>query len=264
MKPLFSIITTTYNCGAKIDRTWESLVTQDFADFEYLIIDGNSKDGTRERLAAIKDSRFRSSSEPDQGIYDAMNKGIERARGRYLFFLGAGDLLLPGVLQKISRHLPESDAALVYGNVLMGADNLVYDGRFSRLKLCCRNICHQAIFYGRDVFKLAGNFNLKYRILADWAFNLKCFGDGRIAARFVPVTVARFETGGVSGGGDPVFEADKLSLIRTCLGNVTYERYRMHLWKEQLLAGPKQKLKRLMPNAVLAAKRKISDQLSGR
>src|SRR5579871_5963814 len=136
MKPLFSIITTTYNCGSKIDHTWASLLAQDFADFEYQVIDGNSKDGTQERLAAIKDSRVQFCSEPDRGIYDAMNKGIARAQGRYLFFLGAGDWLLPGVLQKISLHLAESNDVLVYGNVLMGTEESVYDGRFSRLKRC--------------------------------------------------------------------------------------------------------------------------------
>ena len=264
MKPLFSIITTTYNCGSKIDQTWASLLAQDFADFEYLVIDGNSKDGTQERLAAIKDSRVQFCSEPDRGIYDAMNKGIARAQGRYLFFLGAGDLLLTGALPKISRHLPDSNATLVYGNVLMGAEESVYDGRFSKLKLCRRNICHQAIFYGRDVFKLVGNYDLKYRILADWAFNLKCFGDGRITTQFAPINVARFEPGGVSGGGDPAFEADKMSLIRTCLGKTTLARYKTHLWKEKLVAGPKQRLKPFIPKVILSAKRKVSDQISGR
>jgi glycosyltransferase involved in cell wall biosynthesis len=264
MKPLFSIITTTYNCGSKIDKTLESVISQDFKDLEYLIMDGNSKDGTRERLAAIKDLRVRSYSELDKGIYDAMNKGIELARGRFVFFLGAGDTLFPGALQQISRHLPDRDDALIYGNVLMGGNGSIYDGRFSKLKLCIRNICHQAIFYGRDVFKLAGNYNLKYRFLADWAFNLKCFGDGRILTQFVPVNVAMFEAAGVSGGGDVAFEADKMALIRSCLGKTTYERYRMHIWKEQLVAGPKQKLKPLIPDIFLAAKRKISDRLSGR
>lgn len=264
MNPLFSVITATYNCGLSIDRTLESVLAQDFKDFEHLIIDGNSKDGTRERLAAINDPRIRSYSEPDQGVYDAMNKGIERARGRYLFFLGSGDLLLPGVLQQISRHLPVGDAIFIYGNVLMGGKGDIYDGRFSKLKLCCRNICHQAIFYGRDVFKAVGNFNLKYPVLADWAFNLKCFGESRITTQFVPINVAIFETGGGSVRGDTAFEADKMSLIRTCLGKTTYERYRLHLWKEQLVTGPKQMLKPLIPNVVLAAKRKISDRLSGR
>ena len=214
------------------------------------------------RRSKIRDSSY--SEYPDKGIYDAMNKGIEKARGRYVFFLGAGDILLPGALQQISRHLPDRDDALVYGNVSMGMNGSIYDGKFTKLKLCIRNICHQAIFYGRDVFKLVGNYNLKYRILADWAFNLKCFIDSRISTRFAPVNVANFEGSGVSGGGDAVFEADKMSLIRTSLGKTTYERYRMHLWKEQLVSGPKQKLKSLIPDAVLDAKRNIADRLAGR
>ena len=232
-------------------------------DFEHLIIDGNSNDGTRERLAAIKDPRVRSYSEPDQGVYDAMNKGIELARGRYLLFLGAGDRLLPGVLQQISRRLPDGDATLIYGNALMGGNRDIYDGRFSKLKLCCRNICHQAIFFGRDVFTAVGKFDLKYPVLADHAFNLKCFGDTRITIQYAPINVAIFETGGGSARGDLAFEADRMSLIQTSLGKTAYQRYRIHLWKERLVAKPRQKLKRFLPSGILAAKRKISQKLLG-
>jgi len=264
MKPLFTIISTTFNCGDKINRTWESLVGQKFDDFEYMVVDGNSKDGTQDRLAAMKDPRIHWFSEPDKGIYDAMNKGIGRANGRFLFFLGAGDLMLPGVLQKMAPQLPATNAALVYGNVVMGADGSIYDGRFTKLKLCCRNICHQAIFYGSDVFKLVGNYDLKYRILADWAFNFKCFGEARIEKKFVPISIAMFEAGGVSSGGDRMFEADKMALIQNLLGKATCKRYKIHLWKERVMAEPKQKMKRLIPRAVLNAKRQISDQIAGR
>ena len=114
---LITIITPTFNCASTLDATLESVVSQDFTDFEYWLIDGGSTDGTRDRLAAIQDPRVRWISEPDRGIYDAMNKGIDRARGRYLLFLGADDLLLPGSLRAISDHLPATDRTLVYGNV---------------------------------------------------------------------------------------------------------------------------------------------------
>ena len=101
MSTLFSIITPTYNCIEKIKLTLDSVISQSFVELEYLIIDGLSNDGTGEFISKIKDQRVRILSEPDMGIYDAMNKGVRMARGKYLLFLGAGDCLCPDVLQEI-------------------------------------------------------------------------------------------------------------------------------------------------------------------
>lgn len=221
MSPLFSVITPTYNSGPKLDTTYASLLAQDFGDFEYLVIDGGSSDGTRERLAAgLGDPRVRSVSEPDRGIYDAMNRGIAMARGRYLLFLGAGDILLPGVLGRVAGVLPEDDSSLVYGDVLW--EGRVYDGEFDKIRLCDRNICHQAIFYGRDIFEIVGRYDLRYPLLADWALNIRCFGSPRVACRYVPVTVAVYEAGGASDTRDIAFEADWKSILLSGLGRRAY------------------------------------------
>jgi glycosyltransferase involved in cell wall biosynthesis len=257
MDPLFSIITTTYNCGAKLDGTLESVMAQDFKDFEYLIVDGNSKDGLQERLAQIKDLRIRSWSEPDKGIYDAMNKGIQHARGRYLIFLGAGDKLFPGVLQQISQDLPKEDMAIIYGNVLW--DEKIYDGEFTKLKLSKKNICHQAIFYTRNIFDTVGDYDLKYRSLADWVLNMKCFGDSRIIIRYVPITVSIFEVGGVSGIGDTSFYADRSTLIWRHLGIITYAQFSIFVLKSRLIST----VRPFVPSAILRARRKISQCFPG-
>jgi glycosyltransferase involved in cell wall biosynthesis len=254
-KPVFSIITPTFNCKSKINGTLESVLLQDFKNFEYLFLDGNSRDGIQELLAQIKDPRVRSWSEPDNGIYDAMNKGIRHARGRYLIFLGAGDKLFPGVLQHISQHLPKTDTGFIYGNVLWG--ETIFDGPSSKLKLCSRNICHQAIFYGRDVFKALGNYDLKYPILADWAFNIKCFGERRIIIRHIPINVTDYELGGISRIGDPVFEADKMRMIRLELGMITFLRHQINPWPGTFFLKSKQMLKQIIPPIILTAVRKI-------
>jgi glycosyltransferase involved in cell wall biosynthesis len=253
-EPVFSIIIPAFNCKSKINGTLESVLFQDFKDFEYLVVDGNSKDGIQELLAEIKDPRLRSWSEPDKGIYDAMNKGIHHARGRYLIFLGAGDKLFPGVLERISRHLPKEDTGFIYGNVLWG--ETIFDGPSSKLKLCSRNICHQAIFYGRDVFKAVGNYDLKYPILADWAFNIKCFGDRRIILRHVPMNITDYETGGISRIGDPVFEADKMWMIRHQLGMITFLRHKINPWPGTFFMKSKLILKLFIPPIILIAIRK--------
>jgi hypothetical protein len=233
-EPAFSIITPTYNSGSKLDRTVKSVLSQSLGDFEYLLMDGFSQDGTREWIAGIKDPRVKAFSEPDKGTYDAMNKGVQQARGKYLVFLCSGDELLPGILQEMIPHLPKEGLAMIYGNVLW--NGMIYSGKFSKLDLCDHNICHQAIFYGRRLFQILGGYDLKYKTLADWAFNLKCFGNSQIQIRHVSINVALYEGGGISEGGDPIFNADRKSLILRHLGLITSLRFKWANHTKRMLA----------------------------
>ena len=215
--PLISIITASLNAGTKLAATVASVAGQS-VDYEHLIFDGGSTDGSllqAETLAAA-DPRIRVLSQPDHGVYDAMNKAIPQAVGRYLYFLGAGDTLRPESLAAIARYLPEDPCALVYGNVF--AFGRVYDGAFTPWKLTASNICHQSAFFGRRVFELCGTFSLRYPVFADWEFNLRCFAEPQVRKLYAPVLVADFEPGGLSYGGDPVFNRDRLRLIRQHLG----------------------------------------------
>jgi glycosyltransferase involved in cell wall biosynthesis len=217
--PTFTIVTPTFEGLDDLRQTLESTLAQDYAAFEHLVVDGGSGDRTTGWLAGLTDRRVRWWSEPDRGLYDAMNKGIDRARGRYLLFLGAGDILNAGVLSRVAGRLPSDERGIVYGDVLWKGSR--FDGRYSRLKLCHHNICQQAIFYGRDAFDLVGRFDLRYPILADWALNIACFGDRRIRHQYVPITIARYKDGGISRIGDGTFEAEKASLLRDSFGRVT-------------------------------------------
>ena len=152
------------------------------------------------RIYARRAPALRYVSEPDEGIYDGMNKGIRLTSGKFLYFLGAGDRLLPGVLEAVAREiskLPGQSQTLrptfLYGNVDSSHYSRPYDGRFDRFKLLRRNICHQAIFYQRSVFERLGCFNTKYRLLADWEFNIRCFNDRGIRKRYIPLRIAAYE-----------------------------------------------------------------------
>lgn len=220
--PTFSVITANFNSGEKLAGTAASVRDQG-ADAEYVIVDGASTDGSIDvarRLERDDPERVRLISEPDRGVYDAMNKGVRAARGRYIYFLGAGDRLLDGVLNEVGRLLPPHDHGLVYGDVLWLGER--YDGPFDWRKLCVRNICHQAIFYGRDVFRVCGAYNLRYKCHADWEMNLRCFGSDAVPERYVPIVVSHFEAGGISAAGDPAFEKDRYRLIRRNMGLVRY------------------------------------------
>jgi len=224
-EPLFTVIIPTLNAAAKLPMTLESVLHQDFADFELLIVDGGSSDATAEAVAAFSsDSRLRCDSRPDDGIYASMNRGIGLARGRFLYFLGAGDSLNPSVLREVAAILPPAGKSLVYGNVLF-PDGSIYDRDFWPGKFQLRNICHQAIFYEHTLFG-GGRFETKYRTWADWVFNMKCFGDRSVAKLYIDKVIARYEGGGVSSRGpDPIFLAEHAQLVRQHLGLGQYAKF---------------------------------------
>jgi len=233
----YSIITANYNSGTKLLTTVESVLSQD-AKLELIIVDGGSTDESYalgHSYALVHNPRIRWQSEPDRGVYDAMNKGVRQAQGRYLLFLGAGDSLEPRVLSLVEKTLPLHDCALVYGDAYWNEDR--YAGEFTWTKLFFYNICQQAIFYGRDIFQMCGEFDLKYKAHADWEMNLRCFGCRHIAKKYLDLVIARFELGGISGRGDPEFERDKRWLVRRHLGLLPYCRIKWWDLKNKIRSG---------------------------
>jgi glycosyltransferase involved in cell wall biosynthesis len=194
---LFSIITPTYNCGPKIVKTIHSVLSQDSNLFEYIIIDGDSNDDTQSHIEKFN-TRLTFVSEPDLGVYDAMNKGIDMARGKYLYFLGAGDTLRANALKNLKPLMPDRELAFVYGNVYWEAEAFIYGGLFDKARLETYNICHQAVFYEKAIFNLIGKYELDYKILADYVLNIKCFGNDEIQKTYLDYVVANFEGGGLS------------------------------------------------------------------
>lgn len=226
---LLTLITPTYQCATKLVPTIESVLAQDGDSYEYLLVDGESNDGTKALIEkyCLANPKLRSFSEKDKGIYDAMNKGVRRATGRFVYFLGAGDRLRPGVLQAVATEigkLPSPDDAfgrptLLYGNVHWPEYRDPYNGRFNRYKILRRNICHQAVFYERSLFDRLGPFNTKYRLLADWEFNTRCFTDSGVCTRYVPLLIADYEGNGQSHTTtDLPFYFDRATLIRRHYG----------------------------------------------
>ncbi|SRR5713226_3061593 len=218
----FSIITPTLNPGPKLEETIKSVLAQKQDLFEYIIIDGGS---TAETLNIIK--RYAGQidwlSESDESVYEAINKGIEMASGDYLYFLGAGDLLRKDVLEKIGKIIPVKHLTFLYGNVYHLVDKREHRGTFDEARIARGNICHQAIFYERCVFDVLGKYDLRYKVLADHAFNMKCFGDERIQKFYVDEVIADYEGDGISvKEKDLNFIKDLPRLIRENLGLKRY------------------------------------------
>lgn len=182
MNPLFSIITVTYNAAATLHPTLRSVAAQTFRDFEHLIIDGASTDGTQQLAADAGIAETKVYSEPDHGLYDAMNKGLARAKGRYVLFLNAGDSFHSAdTLQAYADAIANNDLpGVVYGQTdIVDSERRRIGERHLRApkELTAKSfangmvVCHQAFAARRD---LTEPFDLQYRFSADYDWCIKC------------------------------------------------------------------------------------------
>lgn len=178
-----SVITVCYNAEKVIQQTMQSVMNQSYADIEYIIIDGASTDGTMELVKkCADDKRVRYISEPDNGIYDAMNKGIRLATGDYLEFLNAGDVFVNNdVIKSVVQKIEENPADVMYGDIIYEYPDKttsirVYGQFCSSLLYYLLGDCinHQAIFASRECFEKY-IFDTEYRICADreWMIRIK-------------------------------------------------------------------------------------------
>lgn len=169
-KPLISIITVSYNAVDTIESTILSVINQQFNDYEYIIIDGGSSDGTLEIIKKYQDKVTCFISEPDKGIYDAMNKGILVANGNWINFMNSGDLFNDyKVLNNIFLKNIDSQTSIIYGNTLAKNSKKIITPPKSINKnfFYGNTICHQSIFFNKNIFEINGLHNLSYKIIAD-------------------------------------------------------------------------------------------------
>lgn len=204
MNPLFSIITITFNAQNELQPTLDSVKAQTFTDYEYLVIDGASKDNTvvMAREANIPNTTI--ISEPDKGLYDAMNKGVRKAKGEYLIFLNAGDSFAANnILELIAETAKSTDADIIYGNT-----DLVND---ERVKLGARHlsppaeltfksfsngmlVCHQAFVAKRSI---VGEYDMQYRFSADYKWCIECLLKSK-NNQYIPTTFIDYLVEGIT------------------------------------------------------------------
>lgn len=200
----FSIIVVCRNAGEKLHKTIESIRRQTEKDYEIIVEDGLSTDGSLEKLVPGEDMKvFR---ERDEGIYDAMNRAVSRASGAYLFFLNCGDYFENETVLARVRHYIKIDQSsqtkrpgIFYGNIRERATGAAV---MSNPKIddfaCYRNVpCHQACFYDRRLLVKRG-FRTCYRVRADYEHFLWCYFRAHAVMRYLPVTVVSYEGGGFS------------------------------------------------------------------
>lgn len=201
---ILSVITINLNNCRGLERTIKSVLHQNFEEFEYLIIDGGSKDGSQELIARHVPALSYWVSEPDGGIYQAMNKGIRKAQGDYCLFLNSGDwLVTDDILAQVFSMHPTAD--------LVAGDVYFYDMARQEVKwyvpspdhctaatLFGGTLPHQATFIRRELFGKVGLYNQQFRIASDWLFFLEALLVHGCSYQHVPLPIAYFSMDGIS------------------------------------------------------------------
>lgn len=196
MKKQLTIITICYNAKNQLLQTIDSIRNQNDHLFDFVVIDGNSSDGTEAVLQ--KNNEFISQwiSEPDKGIYDAMQKGVEISATNYVLFLNAGDTFFDhDVVRKLNQMLNNDRPDMLVGNAMLVQDSAVRKPDISLWRNVLSNqICHQAAVYRKDLVK----FDQRLGKLADYELNLRLLRDSSKKNQYVDLTVCNYDQTGVS------------------------------------------------------------------
>lgn len=199
-----SVITINFNNKAGLVQTMESVLNQTYKDLEYIVIDGGSTDGSKEEIAKRQENLSFWVSEPDEGAYYAMNKGIERMSGKYALFLNSGDTFYnERVLEKFVEFNPVAD--LVYG------DTLIVENTNKTVKKmppkCTLGIAlthtlnHQSIFFKKSLFDEGQRYDTRFKIVADWVFVIEAIL-GNKTVKHIDLVVPCYDAHGMSSDKD--------------------------------------------------------------
>jgi glycosyltransferase involved in cell wall biosynthesis len=213
-----TIVTVVKNAASTLQNLINSVAEHKTFEVEFLVWDGQSTDTTLQILEQNKHIIDRYVSLPDDGIYDAINKAIQLAKGKFLLFMGADDVLLEGFTQMLS--CVKDEKTIYYGGVYMG------DKRVSRsytaYQLTKEHICHQSIIYPSNVFKKY-SYDTKYNVFADYHLNLKCWTDLAFKQHYEDLIIARFNAGGYSDFSQDInYTRDKETWYRELLSPLDY------------------------------------------
>ncbi|QSW87457.1 MULTISPECIES: glycosyltransferase family 2 protein [Flavobacterium] len=214
ISPLISIVTVVFNCEKTIENTILSVVNQDFENYEFIIIDGGSTDNTVAIVEKYKDKITRWISEPDKGIYDAMNKGARMAKGEWINFMNAGDEFAIHNFDSLQEVMKDEKCGIIYGDVIIKKedDSLFVDVARPLDQInYLLNFCHQSSFV-RTKLLVETPFSLDYKISSDYDFFLKMFKKG-YKFEYINESISTFALGGISTGISKQYLKERVSII---------------------------------------------------
>ncbi len=226
-EPVLSIVIVTYNAKVHLEQCLQSILKQPFGLYELLVFDGNSTDGTIHLLTKYQTQINYWQSEPDLGIYYAMNKSLNFVKGKWIYFIGADDMLTDDFSK--AALLLKNSSTIYYGYCYK--EDQITNGLLTPYEVAKINICHQAVFYPKSVFETY-RYNTRFIVYADHALNIKCWGNATWPKKYLSLPIARFNSTGFSSfTKDRVFEAEKTEWIKKYMSRYIYIRYLIRKWK---------------------------------
>lgn len=205
-----SIITTTFNSEKTLKDTLESVLKQTYTAYEHIIVDGKSKDSTMQIVKEYEErynGKLRYISEKDNGIYDAMNKGIKMATGDVIGLLNSDDIYVnENVLQEIADKFEETNCDGTYANLIfmdeqtMSKPQRIWKSKNGKLENGWHP-AHPTLYLKKEVYKKIGLFNLKYRIVADYDFMIRMLKDKSVKLEYIDDYIVYMRVGGASTAG---------------------------------------------------------------
>jgi len=212
-----SIITVSYNSAETIKDSIESVLNQTYKNIEHIIIDGNSTDGTIEIIKSYGNKIHKFISEPDNGIYDAMNKGINLASGNIIGILNSDDFYFDNhIIAKVMNEFRTQDVDSVFGDLIYidknNTDNII---RYWKSQQYKKNLfqngwhpAHPTFFVKREIYIKYGNFNLDFKIASDYELMLRFLEKHKITSSYIPEILVKMRTGGESNRIQNIFQAN--------------------------------------------------------
>jgi glycosyltransferase involved in cell wall biosynthesis len=219
--PKLSIVTINFNDVKGLSETIQSVIVQTFRDFEYIVIDGGSTDGSAKVIEDFREHISYSVTEPDRGIYHAMNKGLEKAKGEYILFLNSGDTLYSAqTLEKVFPLLTDYD--IVYGDSLDvnfsdGRSDLLrkYPNKLTFLFFFQSALRHQATFIKKSLYEKIGSYDESYKIVSDWILMIRAFTEFKASSRHIDLPVCRYKRGGISSSNLSLNDQERERFLKT-------------------------------------------------
>lgn len=247
-----SIITINKNNAVGLEKTIQSVINQTYPNVEYIIIDGNSTDDSLAIIKKYSNSISKYISEPDSGLYNAMNKGLKLATGDYVFFLNSGDIAFSGnTIQIVANNIEYND--VVFGNTSVLKDSKIIKNQTTPIVEYYKRYQHDippqpALFVKKTCFKDTGDFDESYHIIADVVFVSRLFSNKKITYKYIDEIISIFDTTGVSSQDE---NQEKIYLERKRFITSEFPQYLQDfekIYKQSIIAKVSNRIHKLLSN----------------
>ena len=243
--PLISIITINLNDLQGLRKTMTSVFDQNFSEYEYIVVDGGSSDGSKEYIEANSDGLAYWVSEPDGGIYNAMNKGIRAAKGEYFLFLNSGDWLYSDEVLKIAVDLLDG-CDVLYGNMIKvfsdGREHLDkgVNGRELSLRIFIEEtINHSSSFINKKIFRKYGSYDERLKIVSDWKLFLIALGLNNSQVKYLDYPFSYFNMNGISNANLSLRNRERALVLKEIVPVPIYSDYLKLKHQDSILNQPR-------------------------